>query len=376
MRKKIVILVNTLTYGGAETQVKRISLSLKRRGWEITVISIRRPEAYKVELEKAQINLISLNINNNPLGLIKLTSLLSIIKKERPNILLSFMFHSNIVARLFGSLLRVPIIISSIRNENFGGNLRDKAMYFTDFLASITTTNSELAANKLVLRGVVDKNRIKVIPNGLDLDDFRSNYEVQVNIRKEFKIPDEDFVWITIGRLEDQKNYELLLRAVKMLRQFNNKFHLIIIGDGTLKNKLINTAVELEIDHLVHFAGIRSNIYEFMKCSDSFVLSSSWEGLPNVLIEAHAAGLPIVSTDVGGVREIVAESESGYIVPPNNCDLLCSSMRDMMLLDKDSRVLMGDIGRKNTEKRFELDSVIDQWEELFFSMLMQKEISR
>src|SRR5690606_1580999 len=105
----------------------------------------------------------------DPRGLVRLVGLL---RRERPSILTSFMYHANLLGRIAGRLSGVPVIVSSIRNENFGGPMRDRIMRLTDRLADVTTINSHLAGQAVVQRGVVPGRKLRVIPNGIDTARF------------------------------------------------------------------------------------------------------------------------------------------------------------------------------------------------------------
>ena len=114
------------------------------------------------------------------------------------------------------------------------------------------------------------------------------------------------------------------------------------------------------------------NIPHLMNPTDASVMSSSWEGMPNVLLEASATGLPIVATDVGGNREVVLDGVTGFLAPPRNPEALAQAMLRMMELSEEKRRELGRAARKHVEENFSLDRVVDMWEALYKELLERK----
>jgi glycosyltransferase involved in cell wall biosynthesis len=114
----------------------------------------------------------------------------------------------------------------------------------------------------------------------------------------------------------------------------------------------------------VAFLGKRTDVTSLLRSADAFVLPSVWEGLPNALIEALAAGLPAVATDVGGTPEVLSHGETGFLVPPENPDDLAAAMLRMMDMSESERRAMGDRGRRRILRTFAMESMIDQWEQV------------
>jgi len=374
-KTKIIFLTTGLNYGGAETQLVHLASRLKKRGWNVQVISMIPPVAYVEELERAGIPVYSLEMRRgvpDPRGLFRLVK---ILRREGPQILTTFMYHANLLGRLGGKIAGVPIIISSIRNENFGGPTRDKIMRLTDWMADVTVINSRLAGETVVKRGVVPPKKLRVIPNGLEIDKFSWTLEQRLNARKALEINStKTFLWIAIGRLEKQKDYSNLLEAFSIVLREKPDTFLFIVGQGPLENKLKKLAEELGINQKVSFLGLRRDIPDLLAAADALVLSSAWEGLPNVVMEAMAASKPIVATSVGGVPELILEGKTGYLVPPKDPKALAQAMLKLMDLPESARETMGQLGRKYIEESYSLERVVDMWEELYIEFLKNKRI--
>ena len=367
----IMILITGLDYGGAETQLVNLATKLKERGWDVRVVSMLPPHAFTEELNEAGIPLATLNMRRGVADPRAVFRLVKMLREWKPWILTSFMFHANLLGRIAGRLAGVPINISSVRTENMGGALRERAMRLTDWMGDITITNSRIVADSLTKQGVVPAERVCVIPNGLVLDKFVVTNSNKQEVRRDLGVAEEDFLWLAVGRLEEPKDYPNLLQAFRIVL---NKYEaqLYVAGQGSLTEDLERQAIKLGISDRVVFLGLRRDIPQLLEAADGFVLSSAWEGLPNTVMEAMAAAKPVVATNVGGVPELVQDGKTGYIVPPRNPEALALAMEKMMALSHEERCEMGKAGRAHIEANYSLDRVVDQWENLYKELLQKK----
>lgn len=165
------------------------------------------------------------------------------------------------------------------------------------------------------------KAKVKVIPNAINPDFIKPAYEG--NRRK---------VIVTAGRLTEQKNHELLIKAFAQISSKFPDYKLIIYGEGTLKDKLVTVANEHGIENRILFPGYTTNIGEKIKDASLFVLSSDFEGMPNALMEAMALGVPCVSTDCdgGGAKFLIDNEKNGMLVPKGEVDALTAAMGRML----------------------------------------------
>ena len=369
--RKILFVSTGLAYGGAETQLKEVAIRLKQRGWGVRVVSLLPPAAYVEELQQAGIHVDSLQMRRkvpDPRALLRLAR---IIREERPDVVHAYMFHANLIARFVRLLAPVPVLVCSIRSLREGGWFRERAYQVTDWLADITTHVSQRGLERYVCAGVVPVHRIEYIPNGVDLSRFAPNPQERPQKRHTMNLH-ENFVWLAVGRLEAPKDYPLMLNAFhQVYRQFPQA-RLLIIGDGMLRLALERQIADIELVNAVQLLGIRQDVPDWMRIADAYVMSSAWEGMPNVLLEAHASGLPVVCTDVGGCAEIVQHRVSGFLVPPGDADALAQAMIQMMSLSEAERQAMGQAGRAHVMANFEIEQVVSRWEALYCEWIERK----
>jgi len=374
MKPLITLIITGLAYGGAETQLVNLATRLKKRGWDVHVVSMLPPQAFAEELAEAGIPLATLNMRRGVPDPRAVFKLVKILRQWRPDIVHSHMVHANLLSRIVRMFYRVPVVISTAHNINEGGRWREIAYRLTDFLADLTTNVSQAAVNRYVNVGAVPKGKIIFMPNGIDTCRFQFKQKDRLRLRDEFQLTGK-FVWLAVGRFEEAKDYPNLLQALKKVVPERDGVVLLIAGQGTLFEEMRAMAYSLELAEKVRFLGVRRDVPELMSAADAYVMSSAWEGLPMVLLEAAACELPIVATDVGGNSEIVLDGTSGFIVPPRDPEALAAAMLKMMSLSEDERRAMGRAGRAHIEANYSLDRVVDQWENLYQDLLRKKGIN-
>jgi glycosyltransferase involved in cell wall biosynthesis len=215
--------------------------------------------------------------------------------------------------------------------------------------------------------GAVPRHKICYIPNGVDTERFKPNLEDRLKVRKELGV--EGFVWLAVGRFDPPKDYPNMLQAFARVVHKHLNTMLLIAGDGPLRKTMENMTRELGVEKHVKFLGIRRDIPQLMNAADAYVMSSEWEGMPMVLLEASACRLPIVATNVGGNAEIVLDGQTGFLVPPKSPEALSQAMLRMMDLPEEVREKMGEQARKHIESNFSLDRIVDCWEALYYELL-------
>lgn len=361
---KIAYLITGLNTGGAETQLTRIVKNINKEKFSPIVISMLDKGALGGIIEKEGIKLYTLNMDTKLSKIKGLPKLFEILKQEKVEILTSFMFHATFLSRVISRFIKIPVLISSIRSTNMGSALREKIYKWTNFLENKIVINSNFAANQIINKGIVKKEKLNIIYNGIDTEEFFPSKKIREKMRNDYKVK-EKFVWLAVGRMHEAKNYNLLINSFKKVSEYNNSV-LFIVGEGRGQEseykKLIN---KLGLEKKIFLVGNKSNINDFMNMSDAFVLSSKWEGMPNALIEASACEVPAVATNVGGVSEILENNKTGYIVKSDNIDDFSNSMIYLLKLSEERRKVMGINSRNNIIENFSIQKVVKKWETLY-----------
>jgi glycosyltransferase involved in cell wall biosynthesis len=186
------------------------------------------------------------------------------------------------------------------------GNLAGR---FVDAFVAVSSETAAFARK----RREVDERRLMVIPNGIELGRFHPAPAARASVRRELGIDADAWVYGTVGRIAVEKNQALLVRAMAPL--LGPKTRLVIAGDGPLLPDLTALVSQLGVTRFVHLLGARRDVPDVLNALDVFVLSSTTEGLPLVVLEAMATGVPVLSTSVGGVPNVLEEGQTGFLVP-------------------------------------------------------------
>jgi glycosyltransferase involved in cell wall biosynthesis len=181
-----------------------------------------------------------------------------------------------------------------------------------------------------------------------------------------------EFVWLAVGRFEPAKDYPNMLRGFARVRARHSQAVLLLVGRGSLQEETEALTQELGLGGAVRFLGVRSDVPVVMSAADGYVMSSAWEGMPMVLLEAAAAGLPIVATMAGGNHEVVRNEETGFVVPVRDSEALGLAMLRLMALPEAERRSMGERGAEHVRAHYGLSRVAERWEQLYWDALARK----
>lgn len=378
-RPRVLLLITTLTFGGAETQVVRLAIELAKRGWLVKVVCMIDPTAYAGQLAEQNIEVASLGMPRGVPDPRALWRLRRIVKSFRPDVVHSHMVHANLLGRFTRLICRMPALISTAHNlqersEKGGATWHKELLYrLTDFLADRTTIICGAAFDRYVRVGAVPAKKLELVPNGIDTRRFTPSPEAREATRNSLDVG-RKFVWLAVGRLVEQKNYSGLLRALAMLP--GGDWVVLIAGDGPLRERLQSECEQLGLTDRVTFAGADENIWRLYNAADALVMSSHYEGLSIALLEAASMGLPAVVTDVGGNGEAVVDGQTGYVVEPNNPRRLAEAMQTLQSAPASVRRSFGHAARQHCVKTFRLETIIDRWIDLYSRYLSSRPVSQ
>jgi len=356
----VLFVITSLDYGGAETQVVSLATEFTNRGWKALLVSLLEPVAFVEELHSAGVGIESLHMRRGVADPRALSGLARAFRRFRPDVVHSHMVHANLLARLTRVVAPVPYLISTAHSINEGGRLRELAYRFTDSMCDLTTNVSSAGAERYASVGATFPGKSSYLPNGIDTSRFQRSPLDRARLRSEMGLKTE-YVWLAVGSLSEPKDYPNMLRA---LAGVDSASTLLIAGQGVLREELETLARSLGLVGRVRFLGLRKDIAALASVADSFVMSSSVEGLPLALLEAAACGLPTVATNVGGVSQVITR-ETGFLVPPLDSSALARAMRQLEMLTQAERTEMGAAARQHVVTTFDLQRVVDSWEKIY-----------
>ncbi len=358
--------------GGAEQQAMSLAKGLRRRGWRVSMVALSGSGGdAAAELEDAGVRFLSLDMRKglaDPRGWIRFQRWLW---REQPDVLHAHLPHAAWLARWSRLAAPVPLVVDTLHSSSTGTMGRHFGYACSRWMTDHVTAVSEAAAASHLAAGMVSESKLSVVSNGIDVDRWQPDARARAQAREELGVKD-DFFWLAVGRLEAVKDYPSLLRAMTRTPE---QTRLLVLGAGPQEDQLKELAEWLGLKHRVHFAGFEPNVLRWMRAADGFVLSSRCEGLPMVLLEAGACGVPVVATNIPGTREVIADGKTGWLAPAGDAQELAKTMMKLMRMSPGARYAMGEQARRHVAEHFSLAAVLDRWERLYAEMLERKNAS-
>ena len=350
----LLFLVTNFDRGGAEKIVGRCALGLPRDKYAVHVAALQgRSQAMAGDLRRAGIPVHDLGMTCK--GDLRILSRLArLLRRERIRILFTFMFHPTVLGRVVGWLCRVPVRISSERVMAWESRGRRLLNRWTVPLATHVMAVSERVAAYAAREFRIPPDRLSTIVNGVDLEHFRP-----VTRGRDAGPP----VIGCTARLHRKNDHASLLRAFSRVSARWPEAELLLVGRGPEEARLKALAENLGTSTRIHFVGEQGDVAPFLHQMDLYVQASVAEGMPNCVLEAMAAGLPVVATAVGGTPEAVVEGETGLLVPPRNPIALADAMLKL-LEDRRLAEAFGRAGRARLETHFSEERMLQQLEAL------------
>jgi len=352
--------------GGAERQAMLLAMGLRKRGCRATMIALSGSGgAAANELRDAGVGFVSLEMRKglaDPRGWIRFNQWLW---RERPDVVHAHLPHAAWMTRWSRWAAPATVVIDTLHSSYAGRRGRRIGYRCSRWLTDQVTAVSRATAESHLAAGMVGVDKTAVVPNGIDVDTWRPDAAARTDLRRVLGIADE-FLWLAVGRLEAVKDFPALLQAMARIPE---RARLVILGEGPLRPELTTLASALRLEQRVRFIGFEQNVKRWMQAADGFVLSSRYEGLPMVLLEAGACGLPAIATDVAGTREVVVNGMNGWRPKAGDADALSNAMAKLMEMPAELRHAMGERARQNVAEQFSLDAVLDRWERLYADLL-------
>ena len=324
MNKKVLIIINNLGIGGAERMVVDDINEMLRTGVDVSLITLT-PEPIKsfvtgLHLKQDRFQCISFKHFFDIFSWFKLVLSIRVLK---PDLVVTHLWFANTIGRITSKIAGARNVIAF--EQNVYDTVKTRKMFFVDWCLQFLSTKIiavSKAVKKSLVRHSIREARIDVIYNSVDLSIFKTT-SISSQIRKEYDIPANAFLFLYIGRLIHQKAVDILIKAFK---EVDTKAYLLIVGQGEDRGILEQEVKRNGLEKRVIFAGVRNDIPGLFLSSDCFVLPSRYEGLPLVLIEALAAGIAIIVSDFEAAQEVITHKENGLIVPREDVEALAQAM--------------------------------------------------
>ncbi len=379
MRKtKIAQVITRLDWSGAPDIIRSICGHLDPERYEVTLVyglTSRPSEKTKEFLRefRGRIEVVSclkreIRILDDLAAMVRLYLF---FRREKFDMVHTHTAKAGFIGRIAARLAGVPVVMHTPHGHNFYGyfnSLGNKFIVMLEriaaFFADRIVVFTDLEKRDMLRYKICSGSKIDVIRSGIDLSRFENVKAGAKKKHAEFNIGPHDLLVGMIGRLESVKGPDCFLDAAKIIAGELPQARFLIVGDGSLKEELMARSGRLGISDKVIFTGWREDIPEILSMLDVLVLPSLNEAVGRVLLEAGAAGKPIVATDVGGVPEVLKNGETGILVPPRDPGRMAEAVAGL-LRDEKRRHRMGRAAKDWVRKRFDEDKMISQLRDIY-----------
>jgi glycosyltransferase involved in cell wall biosynthesis len=306
---RIVFVISQLLMGGAETQLISISRELALRGHAIAIYTLNRNNPRADELINSDVSLIE-DQKRMKLDFSVVLRLRNYINEFNADLVHGFLFDGNVYARLSGIGLKIPVI-SSERNDNYSLNIFQQIAYkCTNHFSKAVIANSYSGANFAKNMFKLNDMHVHVVWNGVDLVRLEERIKSSSEINMQKLVGGKYKVACLVGAIKPQKDYLLALKVAELLTNNYPDWRVIFVGDalsttGEYKQCVLTLFNELKLKDKAFFLGMRKDVICLMSKSQVVFSTSIHEGFPNVVLEAMATGVPVVSTEYSDIRKIL-----------------------------------------------------------------------
>ena len=372
-KKKVLHILPNFAPGGAERFATHLLLWLNRSRYEVAAVSLfdRQGTDMEAMLDWAGVRVWFLGKRRgfDPRMYWRLSR---VFREFQPDIVHTHLYVLRYLLHLLlGGREWVWVhTVQNIADKEVGG--RGQSVHQVAFRISALLGMVPVAVAEEVARSVervYGLKNVPMIPNAIPVADYARGASMREAWRASEGYKSEEVLLVSVARMYPQKDHVSLIKAFALVASRDDRLRLLLIGDGPLRPKLEALVRELGLASRVRFLGVRSDVPEILGAADIFVLPSLWEGNPLAVMEAMAAGKPVIATAVGGVPELIEDGVSGFLVPPGDIDALGEAIWRLAVGEPGLRERIGRAASQRAMERFDVSAVTREYEALYERLL-------
>ena len=370
--KSIIYIISVIGTGGAEMMLYKLIKNLDKTNLKIiTIISLSKNKNELSYFNDLQFNITTFNFRNILFIPITFLKLIFYIRKKKPDIVHTWMYHADLIGGLAAKIAGVRFIIWGIRNSYLSTLYNKKFTKYvvlscsklSYYIPDIITSNSQSSALDHINIGY-NKNKFIIIPNGFDMTKF-NNKNTKLNIRDKLNLDYNTILIAHIARFHPQKNHIGFIEAAYNIHIQHPNIHYVMIGSNVDYNNpiLVNKIKELNLSKHIHLLGLIENINEIISNFNFFISTSFGEAFPNVIGEAMSSNVICISTDVGDCAEII--HNYGFISKDTSSKSISDSTIEALKMNKEEQLNMKLNAKKRVETNYNINLISNLYLELY-----------
>lgn len=366
---RVLNIIETIGSGGVERRRLSLAKLLDKSQFELKIICTNSHGPFADEIRACGVEVIEIGSLKSMFDFQQHKKVQKVIDEFKPHIIHGAVFEGVTMAAINGFIKRVPAVIieetSDPQNRSWKGNL---LMKFFAMMSDKVVGVSPAAVEYLTQKVNIPERKVRLINNGVASPKLLGDAEKSA-LKKQYGIQENDVVIGTVGRmqLEEHKRFSDLIKAFAIALRENPNSKLMLVGEGPERANYEQLVQELNIGQNVIFTGYQNNVNQFYEIFDIFSLVSSYEAFGLVLAEAMLHKLPVVATKVGGMRFIVEDNRTGFLVEKFNLEAISAKLA-LLLKDRELRLVFGSNGYERAMQNYTEERYVKNVEELYWSL--------
>jgi glycosyltransferase involved in cell wall biosynthesis len=377
-RPRVLHLITSFEIGGTERQAVELLKRLDSDRYDVRLAALRNEGPFYQEIAARFPNVPEFPLSSfyNRNAVRQLLRLRKLMKSNQIDILHAHDFYAGLIGAAAARLAGVRVIACQRHLKLSDRRMHRWGQRIIQLLAHRILVNSEAIRDYIISKDGVPRRKIVVIKNGIGSAGVKSTPDSSVTPERReahdalcagLGLDPKSRLVGTIARLQPVKGHRYLIEAAARVLKREPAAHFIIVGGGPLRDELENQIAALGIEEHVHLLGDRSDVSRLTSSFDLMVLASLHEGLPNAVMEAMAAGVPVVATDAGGTKELIIDGETGYLVPPADVDALAERITFALTNEATGRLLAAR-GLEFIKERYSVERMVQSVENLYMEL--------
>lgn len=360
----LYVFVN-LHIGGAEEHLRTVVNNLDANLFRPVICCIREKGEIGDEIERSGFKVISLGRFSKSWDFRIVKDLFDIIRKEKIDLIHTHLYHANMYGRVAALMSKIPAVITE---HNVYRKYKFKRRAINWILSKKTAkiiAVSEMVRKYVISRDHLEPSKVQLVHNGIDMKQVVSGLSKSA-ARKRIGIPTDRFLIGSVARLTEQKGHIYLIKAANSIKDDIPGLKILIAGSGPLESQIKHMVSNEKLEKFFLFLGARRDIPEILRALDVFVMPSLWEGFPMALLEAMSCSLPVVTTPVGGIPEVITNGVNGLIITPQDDISLTNAIFELYNNDGLRRML-GEKAQETVSEKFSALTMVRKLESVYLS---------